>query len=123
MSFKAARRSLALVAIVLVPVLAACGSSSGKSQTVVVPNVVGQRMDAAATAIACADLRPYPRRTTPAPGGPLWTKIASQLTSTNPSVVMTDPGAGTAVHRGTTVYLRYLSPPSSFIAIKVTCPR
>lgn len=122
MRFTTARRSLALTAIVLVPVLTACGSSSGHPQTVTVPNVVGQKMEAAATAIACAGLRPYPRRTTPAPGGSLSSKIASQLTWTNPSVVQTEPTAGTTVAHGTTIYLSYLASPSSFIAIKATCP-
>jgi hypothetical protein len=128
MAFPVRGRSIAVVAVLLMPALAACGGSSSGArstasrtptnpQTVVVPNVVGQNIDTAATAIACAGLKPYPQRITTR-GAPTSTKPGRA----NPPVILTHPSAGTAVRGGTTVYLGYLSTPISLIAVKVTCP-
>jgi hypothetical protein len=114
-----------IITAVVVPalVLVACGSSSsgpgtGRAGEVVVPNVVGAHMGAAARALACAGLRPYPQKVTTTGTAPIAAPVL-----TDPPVTSMQPAAGMSVPRGSTVSVRYLSPPSSLVAVKASCPR
>ena len=130
MALPTIRGPVAIAALMIAPVLAACGSSSsapttagtecaGPTVCATVPNVVGENMDKAAMVVLCAGLRPDPDRVL----ARVPPSSIAHVVHTVPLVVSMQPPANTSVPRGTAVQLRYLSPPGTSVVVSASCVR